>query len=382
MNNLHISLTEFRNESRVLKETESLINGKIFSQIYIASLWCDDLPEHEIIQENITLNRFKLITRKYSKSFLIQILKYIEFCYSILRFYRKKNIQVVNIHTLSLLPLGVILKYTYRVKLVYDAHELETETNGLRGARKSIAKKLEQLFIRSVDLTIVVSEPIADWYQHTYNIDRPIVLLNAPKLINEPQKNDYFREKFNIPSDKLLILYQGGLAKGRGIELLLEAFKSRKSNDSVIIFLGYGELEAQIKISQQANSNIFFHPSVSPQTLLQYTVSADIGVHLIENTCLCHYYCLPNKLFEYAMVGLPVIVSNMQEMRRFVNQYELGIVVNEQTPEAFNQAINNLITMDFSQLKYNARQAAIKYSWEVQEEKMFVAYHKLLTENT
>lgn len=39
MNNLHISLTEFRNESRVLKETQSLIDGNIFSRIHLAALW-------------------------------------------------------------------------------------------------------------------------------------------------------------------------------------------------------------------------------------------------------------------------------------------------------------------------------------------------------
>lgn len=378
MHNLHISLTEFRNESRALKETQSLVNAGVFSSIHIAALWSEGLAEHETLKDRISLDRFKLASRQYKKNLFFQAVKYIEYCYQVFIKHRKNNIKVVNIHTLSLLPLGVILKHSYGATLVYDAHELETETHDLNGIRKILAKKLEKLLIRSVDLTIVVSEPIADWYQTTYGIRRPVVVLNTPPFIRQPEPSNYFREQFNIAPDQVLFLYQGGLTKGRGIELIIEAFKSRKDDKAVIIFLGYGQLEKHIILAQQNSNNIFFHPAVQSNQLLSYTVSADVGVHFIENTCLNHYYCLPNKLFEYTMVGLPVIVSNMQEMQQFVNQYALGIVAEEPTPEAINQAIDRLLAMDLSQLKNNARQAAIQHSWEVQEKKMLSAYRTLL----
>ena len=60
--------------------------------------------------------------------------------------------------------------------------------------------------------------------------------------------------------------------------------------------------------------------SCSPDDLLEYTGSADLGSSLIQNTCKSYFYCMPNKLFEYLMTGLPVLVSDMKEMKEFVEK--------------------------------------------------------------
>ena len=163
MNNLHISLTEFRNESRVLKETNSLIKYGIADTVYIASLYASNLEKEQRYSERLILNRFKLKTRNLSKYFFMQVFKYIEFVCKVTFFYQTRAIKMVNVHSIALLPLGVLLKYLYKAKLVYDAHELETETSGLSGARKKLAKFMEKDMIKKCDLIFVVSENIADW---------------------------------------------------------------------------------------------------------------------------------------------------------------------------------------------------------------------------
>lgn len=227
MNNLHISLTEFRNESRVLKETNSILNHNIASKIYIASLHADDLEEEKIYKDNLILNRFKLSSRKLSKNLFVQILKYFEFIYRITLFYRKKDIKMINIHAIALLPFGIFLKYLFKVKLVYDTHELETETNGSRGLRKKLVKFMEKRLIKKCDIVFVVSENIADWYKDEYDIQRPVVIKNAPRLIDS-KKTNHFRENLGIKDESIIVLYQGGLSKGRGVYLLLEAFKKKR----------------------------------------------------------------------------------------------------------------------------------------------------------
>ena len=112
--------------------------------------------------------------------------------------------------------------------------------------------------------------------------------------------------------------------------------------------------------------------------LLSYTVSADVGISFIENTCLSYYFCMPNKLFEYAMTSLPVIVSNMKEMAGFVESYQMGVVVETETIESVNDAIDRLLNMDLIELKQNAKKAAIVHSWEHQEKKIRAVYQKLL----
>lgn len=377
MNNLHISLTEFRNESRVLKEVGSILDHGIASKIYIASLHADDLDEEKIYNEKLILNRFKLSSRKLSKNLFVQILKYLEFLFRVTLHYRNKDIKMVNIHSIALLPLGVLLKYLYGAKLVYDTHELETEVNGSRGTRKKLAKFMEMLLIKKADMVLAVSENIADWYVNEYNIKRPEVILNAPKLF-EQKKTNYFRENLGIKDDSVIVLYQGGLPKGRGVGLLLNAFKLREDDKVVIVFMGYGELEEEIRKASSLKNNIFFHPAVAPEVVLEYTSSADIGISFIENTCLSYYYCLPNKLFEYVMAGLPVIISNMKEMREMVEKYDMGIVAKDESIYAINSVIDKILESDIEKMKKNARKCAEENSWEKQEIKMINEYKRVL----
>jgi len=377
LNNLHISLTEFRNESRVLKETNSILNHNIASKVYIASLHADDLEEEKIYKDNLILNRFKLSSRKLSKNLFVQVLKYFEFIYRVTLFYRKKEIKMINIHAIALLPFGIFLKYLFKAKLVYDTHELETETNGSKGLRKKLAKFMEKSLIKKCDLIFVVSENIADWYAKEYEIQRPVVVKNAPRLIDN-KKTNHFRENLSIKDDSIIVLYQGGLSKGRGVDLLLETFKKRDDDKVVIVFMGYGQLEEDIKIASKEKNNIFFHPAVAPEIVLDYTSSADIGISFIENTCLSYYYCLPNKLFEYAMAGLPVIVSNMKEMRELVEKYDMGIIVEDDKVNSMNNAIDKILQSDIKQMKLNARRCAEENSWEKQEIKMINEYKRVL----
>lgn len=373
MYSLHITLTELRNESRLLKEATSLVQSKTMDAVLIAALHADGLLKDENFGPQIQAHRFALTTRNFGKNFLVQLVKYFEFCFRVYASHRKKGINCINIHSLGLLPLGVMLKKCWKAKLVYDTHELETEKNGDAGMRKKLGKWLERWLIKQVDMTIVVGENIADWYANTYRMPRPVVVLNAP-LRRALQYRNHFREQLGIREDQKILLYQGGLALGRGVALILEAFKARTDDNVVAVFMGYGPLHNDIKVVAQSRSNIFYYPAVAPDVVLEYTASADIGISLIENTCLSYYYCMPNKLFEYAMAGIPVLVSNMKEMAALVEKNSMGAVIKEFTPEAINHAIDTLMAQDLTVLRANAHATASRHAWEAQESTMLQAY--------
>lgn len=377
---LHISLTEFRSETRILKIVSSLIRHKIVCRVHIAALHSSGLSYRDNISTTIELRRFSLRTRGFGNSFLWRCVKYLEFFFRVLFFYKKAEIAIVNVHTLGLLPMGYLFKLIFGSKLVYDTHELETETHGLMGLRKYLFKLVEFLFIRKADHVFVVSENIADWYRDRYKITRPTVVLNSPRK-QRAAKENYFREVFSFRNDQTIVLYQGGLTSGRGVELLLESFKQRKNDKLVIVFMGYGMLEDTIKLTAETCKTVFFHNATQYDLSQKLTASADVGIHAIKNTCLNHYFCMPNKLFEYAMAGLPVVVSNMKEMRDFVECHEMGVVIEADTPEAINVALDKLLLMDLNQLARNAKKAVFGVAWDRQEEKILEAYDKLLGES-
>ncbi len=367
--NLHIYPSDMVHENRIFKQARFISKNYDFEKIILLGIWKEGTSKNQLLENKIHIKRISLLNIQNRS-----ILYLYYFIYSLV-FILFNRPSLVNIHSLEFLPVVFIAKI-FKIKIIYDPHELETEKSNLKGLRKKLSKWLEYLLIKKVDHIFVVSENIADWYEKTYSITRPIVLLNAPRA-KHIDKTSYFKNTFHLRDDQIIILYQGVLGAARGVEILLETFKKNKNDKIVIIFMGYGELETEIQSVSKSYKNIFFHKAVPTDTVLKYTASADIGIALIQNTCLSYNFCMPNKLFEYAMAGLPVIVSNVKEMSAFVKKNQMGTVLMSNTVEAVNYAIDELLSLDLSMLSQNSRKAALKHSWEYQETKMKKAYQNL-----
>jgi glycosyltransferase involved in cell wall biosynthesis len=262
--------------------------------------------------------------------------------------------------------------------VVYDAHELESEKNGLRGVEKKLVKIIERLLIGMVDIVLVVNDSIYDHYLNMYPELKNIrVIKNVMPIDKSVQiSSDALRVSLNIDKEKTIFLYQGGIEKGRGIELLIEAFIKSEITNSSLVFMGYGSLKNIILAAAKGNENIYYHESVALDMLMEYTSSADVGLSIIENTCLSYYYCLPNKIFEYISAGLPIIASNFPEIRKVVDQYEAGVLVNPEVSEELEKAFQ---LFEFGhKFPIGGRNAVLeKYNWEI-EEKEYLEMFSLL----
>lgn len=379
INNLHISLTEFIHESRVLKETKSIVLNSKVDCVKIAALHGGKLQEVEDIDVKRRLIRFKLSTRFLPKNIVFQFLKYIEFFLRIFLEYRKDNIKIVNIHTLALLPIGVILKHLFKSKLIYDTHELETETLNLRGVRKILSKLVEKALINYCDHVICVNESISKWYNNEYKLkNKPIVLLNTPEFKVLIKKNDLFRKIFKIPKEKKICIFQGNMAKGRSIEEIVFAFKNNDLNDYCIVFLGNGPLAKWLENESKISSNIFYHQAVNRSVLLNFTSSADIGLNFTDYNCLNHVYSLPNKFFEYASAGLTILCSNNVEFKQFIDKYKCGKCINEITPKNIYDCLITLSDKNCDKYSQNALKMFESNCWEKQEVKLVALYKELI----
>lgn len=370
-----IVLNNFKNDSRVLKENISL--QKAGYKVKVVALYEEPLEEYENVQ-NIPVNRIKLKTRSWSKNKMIQILKYFEFIYKVIKQY--KNSSIIHCNDLNTLPIGVIIKKFFNkdAKIVYDAHEYEINDTPNESRYKIKMKYiLENFLIKYADKVITVSDSIANEYVKLYGIEKPALVLNTPPY-KDIQKKNIFRETFGIQENQTIFLYQGGLSHGRGIEILLETFKTIDDENAVIVFMGYGSLENMIKKTSKEYKNIYLHQAVSTTALLDYTSSADFGISTIEDSCLSYRYCLPNKLFEYLMAEIPVIVSNLYEMRRLVKINRIGIVAEENTPQGLKKAIKEAVKLDKEELKTNIQKVKTIYNWEEQEKVLLNVYKGLI----
>lgn len=372
----NIVFNPFVNDSRVIKESVSLANCGYEVEV-IAHL--DIGLEKTQIQENFIIKRFSYLNRKITKSKFIKLIAYFKFILQSVRYCKSHDI--IHCNDLNTLPIGFIIKKFFNkdVRIVYDAHEYETEVNGLSGVQKYLTKSLEKFLINYADKVICVSDAIADEYVKLYNIPKPALVLNTPPY-QEVEKKEIFRETLNISKEKTIFLYQGGLSNGRGIEILLETFKQITDDKSIIVFMGYGPLESLVQTAASTYNNIYFHQAVSPDVLLNYTSSADFGILFYENNCLNHYYCSPNKMFEYIMAGIPVIASNLYEMKRLVEENNIGIVAKENTPKGLQKAIEKATELDKEELERNIQKVKEIYNWEEQEKVLLKVYNGLKNE--
>ena len=341
----------------------------------VAALWEPGLEQEEHLEGGITAWRVVLKTRGWPRNLLTQLVKYLEWMVRILVRMKSEDLTVIHAHSISALPVGVVLKWLTGAPLVYDAHELESETNGLSPLRSKLSYWAERLWIRGADRTVTVCDSIADWYADAYSMERPVVIRNVPMRAAAPTEAcTVLRDDHGIADDALLFLYQGSLSPGRGIEALLDVFAGLDSRKHLIL-MGYGTLEEQVRQAESACLNIHFQPAVPPDQVLSYTASADVGLCLIENTCLSYYYSLPNKLFEYLLSGLPVLVNDMPEQRKIVERFGCGWIVPATLDEQ-KALFKSIGAQDIAERKESVALAAESFDWAqeaVQLQDVYVA---------
>lgn len=370
MINIHLYPAPIINESRILREAGSLARLNLFERIDLVGAGRAGLPAQEKAQEKVRIVRIG--ERDGSRSVARKIVDTAAWSQQIYRRYRNAPLACINCHSVATLPLGVLLKRATGARLVYDAHELETEANGLGGVRKYLTKQVERRLIRHADHCIFVGRAIEDWYIREYGLRNTTVLYNCPPW-QHVEHTDYFRAVFPIPMNIPIFLYQGLISEGRGMHILVETF-SELEDEAALVIMGYGPLTEWVCNQAACHQNIYYHPAVPPARLLAHTGAADYGLSVIEATSVSYEYCMPNKLFEYVMAKKPVLVSPTWEQMNFVEQYRIGEVAENISPTAVRKAARRLMARSPKNFDAALNRAREEYCWERQEEKLEAAY--------
>lgn len=317
---------------------------------------------------------------------LERLISYGHFLSQATRHVLKINPDVIHCHDIQALPVGMLTKFLRpRAKLIYDAHEFWIGKIQHRGAfLRSFLKMVEWVGSKQATSLITVSDDIADLITRIYKVQRPIVLRNifdSPMNSNHPYEINGIRDALGIDNAIPIVLYQGGIKPGRGLSTLVRAMKYVQS-DSVVAFLGGGpqrkELETLAR-SEQVLSRIYFHDPVPPGQLVRFSASASVGVMPIRGIHLSYYYSLPNKLFEYIHSGLPIAASDLPEIRRLIEQYDIGSLFDPEDPKDVAHAIDEILSDPkcFAQYKANVQKAARALNWENERKKLLFLYNQM-----
>jgi len=375
--NIHLTLNNVKFASRMFKQTMTLTKHGVFDKVIIYGIWDKQAEEEEWLTDKICIKRLRLKTKDLPKNLFSQIFKYLELIIILIGLLKKNNCTVFTAHSIGTLPIGVILKKIFNIKLIYDAHEYETERTGLNGVRKKMAIKFERLLIKYIDSIVVVNHTIAKEYIKKYNLtDNIYVVYNCPSSNQNANQSSssILKQLHEIPANYELFLYQGALCQGRGIEILLKVFSQQQFENKVLMFMGYGHYKDKILDYARRFENIYYQQAVAMEQIAEYTSSADVGLSLIENVSLSYYYCLPNKLFEYILNGLPVLASNFPEMQAVIKEYNVGRCISPNDEKALINILNNFDWHSIPITPSKIDDISSVFSWEKQEDKLLLAY--------
>ena len=373
--NIHIYPSDITSESRMMKITASLVTFGFFQKIWLIGVLSPSTAPEQTIDVHRTIYRFPRAAHITQSSTLTKLLATWRWSWSVWKFLRGQRIACINCHSLPVLPLCVALKFRHKAVLVYDTHELETETSVSRGVRKKLAKLLEHILIPFADITFVVGAMIADWYRDTYAMKRPYVVRNVPDQKSAellPRAASSLRVRLGLGDDALIVLYLGKLSVNRGIERLLDVF-SQITNPVHLVFMGDGQLTQMIAHYSTLHPTIHYLPPVPMAEVVAYARGADMGVSVIDHSCLSYTYAMPNKFFEYLQAGVPVLIGDMPEQREIIEQYKAGWLLPENDEEAVF-FINGLTLADVREKQRNAEAIAGEFTWAKEAQVLKEAY--------
>jgi glycogen(starch) synthase len=245
---------------------------------------------------------------------------------------------VVHANDFDTLPAAWLAARRSEARLVYDAHEIYTdqEPDPPRLYRAVVAT-LEGLLARRADAVSTVSEPIADELGRQLRLRRPVAV-----VLNCPERDDSVPEP-TPRNGPLRVIYQGAMGPGRPLDDLLVAASHAQGAELTLRVVGVDEHALRQETERLGVAErVHVAEPVSPTKLVQALQGFDVGVIINRPVTRNDELVFPNKLFEYLMAGLAVVVPRLPGLTPLVEGEQLGLTYEPGRPELLGAALAEL----------------------------------------
>jgi glycosyltransferase involved in cell wall biosynthesis len=287
---------------------------------------------------------------------------------------------IIHAHDIVNLPAAIWLGNSLGAKVIYDAHELEVFRNTPRGQQwRNVVYKLERYFISQAEVVITVSQGYANELSELYPGIVPKVVNNVPSYYGKHAHEGVdLRQLSNVPDEAGLAVFIGHLRIDRGIRVYLEGIS--RIPDLHLVICGPHKDEACRILANDLevlglNKRVHFAGHIPQRQLINTVASADFSIIPTQPTSKAIIAAMPNKFFESAFAGLPIIVDQrVNGMAGLVEAYHLGMCTLSSDRE---RLIADLLSMRRNH-RILARQMKMhdfvtKFSWEAQTEALLSA---------
>lgn len=276
--------------------------------------------------------------------------------------------QVVHANDWPALPAALAARAACGSRIVYDSHEFATEEHAGRLAWRLLLRPhvaaIEARGVRCASQVLTVSDGIARALARLYALpDVPSVLRNLPRYEALP---------FHAPGATRRLLFHGMLLPRRGIETAIAAMALLPHGYTLTIRgdgpAGYRGALGQLAARTGAADRIRFEPAVPrDEVVARANRDADIGLLLLPGESGQARFALPNKLFEYAIAGLAVLITPGEDRSRVVGAHGFGRILPPEDPAALAGMLRAMTDEEIAAMKRAALAAARTLNWDAEQ---------------
>lgn len=242
-------------------------------------------------------------------------------------------------------------------------------------------KQYEMVKCKEFDAAIVCYHWTRDRFKKVNN--NVELVLNFP-IINRNE----VKERPLRTTDNVNICYAGTISDAWNIPTLINAVEKLNSVGLNLAGWSSDELINRMK-SLRGWKKVFFFGKLSKQDVNEKIYAhSDIGVALYHYSPLCKGKVgnmSNNKLFEYLLMGMPVICTDFNLWKEVVEKNHCGICVNPSDENAIAEAIRYIQEHreEAYQMGLNGQKAALtEYNWDSQERILLSVYKKIVNIKT
>ncbi len=266
-----------------------------------------------------------------------------------------------------------------RARVVYDSHELWSghAADKVHAKRQRLVRQ-EGRMLHRADALITASPAYTDEIVTRYGYTGPAVtLLNVPRTFTDEELAPHWakRDAETVVRVSAVSVFQ----HGRGAMVLIEALEFLPE-EFVVDLVGpipQPDYEAMMRSAAQPfGERVRFVGPVPATEVVPTLAEAHISAVLIEPLSKSYELTGPNKLFDSMMAGTPAVASDMRVIGEVTRAEKTGVVCDVSDARDVARAILEAAERQ-RELRANARAAATRYNWEVEQGKLLGLYEKL-----
>jgi glycosyltransferase involved in cell wall biosynthesis len=244
---------------------------------------------------------------------------------------RLGRFDVIHANDLDTLPAGFLLARRSGGRLVYDAHELYSDFEAPQPVlAPRLILLLEGALARRADAVVTVSDAVAA------ELRERLALRATPVVVhNAPARTDV--RSVGGRNGPLRAIYQGGLGPGRGLDDLVAA--ARAEGVQLAIRIRMVEPDA---LRSTVDDRVRVLDPVTPDQAVAALANFDVGVIFDRPQSRNSDLSVPNKLFEYLMAGLAVVVPRLETLGELVERERVGLAYDPTDPDGLVEALERL----------------------------------------